>query len=63
MEYISVKTKPNISYKPHTDKLILLTEKYGVFLGFYDGEYYRTNYATILENVTHYCKLPNFPTK
>jgi len=44
-------------------QLILLTKIYGTFLGFYDGKHYRTNYATVLEDVTHYIELPKRPTE
>ena len=63
LKYISVDdiTPDYDENEPHTKRLLLLTEKYGEFLGFYDGEHFRTNYAEILENVTHYAFLPNHP--
>lgn len=62
-EYINVNDQmPDfLVHEPHAQKLILLTKSYGEFLGFYDGEHFRTNYATILENVTHWCYCPKRP--
>jgi hypothetical protein len=41
---------------PHMKKLILITQKFGAFIGFYDGKHFRTSYAEILENVTHWAE-------
>lgn len=43
---------------PHHRTLILVTQKYGQFVGFYDGTVFRTSYAEILENVTHWAVMP-----
>ena len=43
---------------PHMKRLILIHRTFGVFLGFYDGEHFRTSYAEILENVTHWALIP-----
>ena len=64
MKYKKVNNRKNIPCdltEPHLKRLLLLTEKFGEFIGFYDGTNFRINYATILENVTHYSELPKWP--
>ena len=63
MEYIPVNEQmpETLEHEPHMQRLILLTQSFGEFLGFFDGKNFRTNYASILENVTHWCNAPNRP--
>ena len=64
MEYVKIEPNTAIPHdpdRPHTKRLLLMTEQYGEFLGWYDGTNFRKDYATVLENVTHFAELPRSP--